>query len=141
MGNLLKFALLILLAAISVTAVLALCAKRSFAQVPATSIASTFVFVKIPEEILPLDRGEKYEDPLDASLKKAKLGEVTGGGTQLGKEKPNGKKSIEWVGVDVELSDFEHGLPFLKSELKRLGAPNGTTLDFTRDGKSVSEAL
>jgi hypothetical protein len=137
----LKFALLIFLVVFSVAAFLTLRPKSSSAQTLAGSLASTFVFVKIPEEILPLDRGEKYEDPLDASLKKAKLGEVTGGGTQLGKEKPNGKKSIEWVGVDVELSDFEHGLPFLKSELKRLGAPIGTTLEFTRDGKTVSEAL
>ena len=136
-----KFVLLALLVAVSVVAVLASAARSSLAQTPAVTTASAFVFVKIPEQILPLDRGEKYEDPLDASLKKAQLGEVTGGSTQLSEEKPDGKKSIAWVGVDVELSDLEHGLPFLKSELKRLGAPAGTTLEFTRDGKTVTEAL
>ena len=30
-----------------------------------------------------MDRGERYEDPLDAFLKANGLGEVSGGGTQL----------------------------------------------------------
>ena len=102
---------------------------------------TAFVFVRIPEQIMPMDRGAKYEDPLDASLKREGLGEVTGGGTQLGKPDANGKKSIEWVGVDVELSDIEDGLTFLKAELRHLGAPSGTTLEFTRNGETVTERL
>ena len=100
-----------------------------------------FVFVRIPEKIQPLDRGTKYEDPLDAALKKERVGEVSGGGTQLSAPGADGKQSIEWVGVDVDLSDFDQGMPILKRELLRLGAPAATVLEYTRDGKKVEEKL
>ena len=135
-----KLALLVL-AIVVVAIVFVVRSKALPAPAIVTSTATTFVFVKIPEQIMPIDRGAKYEDPLDDSLKRAKLGEVTGGGTQLGKPNADGKKSIEWVGVDVELSDLERGLQFLKAELRRLGAPSGTTVEFTRDGKTVTEPM
>ncbi len=93
---------------------------------------STFVFVKINEAIKPIDRGNKYEDPLDNALKKAKLGEVTGGGSSLSKE-----RKIEWVGVDVELLNIEKGIPFLKKKLVELGAPKGSTLEYQYQGKKI----
>ena len=43
-----------------------------------------FVYVKIPEDIEPLDRGDKYEDPRDEILQASGVGEVSGGGSQLG---------------------------------------------------------
>lgn len=42
-----------------------------------------FIFAHINESIMLLDRGEKYEDPLDVYLKKNNIGEVTGGGSSL----------------------------------------------------------
>jgi hypothetical protein len=102
---------------------------------------SQFVFVRVPEQIGPIDRGKKYEDPLDAVLKKEGVGEVSGGGTQLSAPDATGKKSIEWVGIDVDLSDFSKGLPILKRELLRLGAPHATVLEYTRDGKKTEERL
>jgi hypothetical protein len=105
------------------------------------SISTVFVFVKVPESIMPIDRGEKYEDPLDAALKREKLGEVTGGGSQLGELDSEGKRNVEWVGLDVELTDLERGLPFLKKELRRLGAPAETTMEFTRAGSQVTESI
>ena len=94
--------------------------------------APTFVFVKINESIMPIERGHKYEDPLDEALKKAKLGEVTGGGSSLSKE-----RKIEWVGVDVDLVDLDKGLPFLKRKLIELGAPKGSTLKYQLQGKKI----
>jgi hypothetical protein len=91
-----------------------------------------FVFVKIPESILPIARGEKYEDPLDAQLKSAKLGEVTGGGSALSKE-----RKVEWVGVDVNLVNLESGIPFLKRKLIELGAPKGSTLEYQAQGQKI----
>lgn len=102
---------------------------------------TTFVFIKVPESIMPIERGEKYEDPLDAALKSEKLGEVTGGGSQLSEPDANGDRTVAWVGLDVELIDLERGLPFLKTELSRLGAPAGSTLEFTRAGQRIVENI
>ena len=99
-----------------------LCAQR----------ATTFVFVKVAESIQPIARGSKYEDPLDAALKAAKLGEVTGGGSSLSKD-----RKIEWVGVDVELTDVMKGVPFLRRKLIELGAPKGSTLEYEFNGKRI----
>ncbi|QOT75732.1 hypothetical protein [Cupriavidus basilensis] len=92
--------------------------------------------MKINESIMPTERGKKYEDPLDAALKKAKLGEVTGGGSSLSKE-----RKIEWVGVDVELIDLGEGLPFLKRKLIELGVPKGSTLEYQLQDKKIEAPL
>ena len=123
---------------ISILAALAFAGCRPAESVPAKA---QFVFVRIPEQIAPIDRGKKYEDPLDAVLKKEGVGEVSGGGSQLSAPDANGKKSIEWVGIDVDLSDFQKGMPILKRELLRLGAPSMTVLEYTRGGKKIEEQL
>ncbi|CAN5658992.1 hypothetical protein BH10PSE18_BH10PSE18_36730 [soil metagenome] len=97
---------------------------------------TVFVFVKIPESVSPVERGRKYEDPLDKVLRVAKLGEVTGGGSQLG---PDGR--VSWVGVDVELFDVETGIPFVKQALLKLGAPKDTTLTYETAGRRVDVAI
>lgn len=117
------------------------CKPSETASKTTQPVKTQFVFVRIPEQIQPLERGAKYEDPLDAALKKERVGEVSGGGTQLSAPDAEGKKSIEWIGVDVDLSDFDKGMPILKRELLRLGAPAATVLEYTRDGKEVEEKL
>ena len=97
---------------------------------------ATFVFVKIQDQVQPLERGSKYEDPLNAALRSANLGEVTGGGTMMNKD-----KSIAWVGVDVDLYDLEKGLPFLIAKLRELGAPRGSTIEYTAQGRKVERAI
>ena len=47
-----------------------------------------------------------------------------------------GHRDIEWCGIDVDLLDPDAGLELLKAELKRLGAPKGTILEYTLDGIS-----
>ena len=61
---------------------------------------------------------------------RAKLGEVTGGGSQISAQKADGSRGIEWVDIDVEPSnrrtvegDIDKGLGFLERELIRPGAP------------------
>ena len=90
-----------------------------------------FVYIKIPESVGPLNRGDRYEDPLQASLDAHRLGEVTGGGSQLGDEQPDGTRSIEFCGIDVELTDLDRGRALLRAQLLELGAPRGTELHFT----------
>ena len=103
--------------------------------------ATQFVFVRIPETLQPLERAAKYEDPLNVALKKHGVGEVSGGGSQLSEPDKDGKRSIEWIGIDVDLTNFEKGLPVLKRELLRLGAPRSTVLEYSRDGKKTEETL
>jgi len=123
------------------TAVTPMSCGRDPAVKQLKSERSLFVFVRIPEPLMPLDRGRKYEDPLDLALKAAKLGEVTGGGSQLGATRADGTRGIEWVGIDVEVQDLERGIPFVKAELLRLGAPATTVLEFSRAGTKVEEVI
>jgi hypothetical protein len=111
------------------------------AQPSPTGAGSVFVFVRVPESIQPLDRASKYEDPLQLALDEAKLGEVTGGGSQMSEPKTDGSRDIEWVGIDVELVSLDQGLGVLKRELIRLGVPKGTVLEYERAGKQVEERV
>ena len=83
-----------------------------------------FFFIRIPEPLYPEERGEKYEEPIAEALRAAELGEVTGGGQQLGEG-----KSIAYCGVDVELTDRTRGLELLREVLVRLGAPATTVIE------------
>jgi hypothetical protein len=83
-----------------------------------------FFYIRIPEPLLPADRGMKYEDPLADVLRAAQLGEVTGGGQQLGEG-----NSIVYCGVDVILSERVRGLEVLREALFQLGAPSNTVIE------------
>jgi hypothetical protein len=45
----------------------------------------SFIVIQLNEKIMPIDRGEIYEDPLDEFLQRNLYGEVTGGGTMQAK--------------------------------------------------------
>jgi hypothetical protein len=83
-----------------------------------------FYYVRIPGDIGPLERGERFEDALDATLHDAGLGGVTGGGSQLGDG-----STIKYCGIDVLVVDPEKGLQVLVQELRRLGVPLGTVIE------------
>jgi hypothetical protein len=101
-----------------------------------------FVVVHIPEALVPLERGAKYEDPLGDALKARGLGEVSGGGTQLGPRKADGTHDVISIDVDVDLVDAVHGLPALREELLKLHPPPGTRLSYTgTSGAHVQEPL
>ena len=87
---------------------------------------STFdklVVARIWESIQPIDRGERYEDPLQEALEQKGLGEVTGGGTQLGE-----KGEIEFADVEIMLADLNGAVEFTRIALEGLGAPAGSEL-------------
>lgn len=101
---------------------------------PAVDQAETltaFIYAMIPDPVGPLDRAEKYEDPLDQKLGDAGLGYVSGGGTQLGSPLADGSRPIEYCGLDVDVTDLAMALALLRVELPRLGAPDGTELHYT----------
>lgn len=72
---------------------------------------------------MPLERGDRYEDPLDEALKTQEFGEVTGGGTM---QKVSGE--IEFIDLEMRLSDLVRGIPFVISKLENWGAPKGSIL-------------
>lgn len=97
---------------------------------------SHFVYAKILDAVGPLDRGDKYEDPLQDLLDAEGLGEVTGGGTLQDKS-----GTILHVGIDIELTDLDRGIPLVAQKLRELGAPAGSTLEYQIDGKNVSHPI
>src|SRR5262249_54027666 len=92
------------------------------------------IYIKIPAPIGPAERAERFEDPLEESLQRNGLGEVSGGGSLLSQPDADGKRSIEYCGIDVDVRDLAVGLGFLKAEMRRLQAPAGTSLEFQTQG-------
>ena len=122
-------------------AIAAACLVAACADPPEPAATGLFVSVHIPEALMPLERVARYEDPLTTELVRQGLGEVTGGGTQLGARKPDGKHDILGVDLDVDLADARRGLPALRAALRRLNAPPGTELVYESGGKPVKEPL
>jgi hypothetical protein len=84
---------------------------------------TTFVYAQLADRLMPLDRGERYEDPLQEALELRGLGEVTGGGTQMAEA-----NEIDYCGIDIELNDAAAGLPFVREFLTERGAARGSKL-------------
>ena len=83
----------------------------------------TTVTARLYEHIEPLDRGERYEDPLDAALRDAGVGEVTGGGSQMGE-----LGEIEFADIEIQVSDLDAALHVIVQALEQAGAPAGSQL-------------
>jgi hypothetical protein len=117
--------------------------KEFFGQSPLVGDTQPpfFVYVKIPEDIQPIARGEKYEDPLNDLLQALSLGEITGGGSQLGDDRPDGTPSIKFCGLDVDIVTLPEGLACLRERLPKLGAPIGTELHYSLGGRKLQDEL
>jgi len=103
-----------------------------------------FVFIVIRDASGPLERGEVYEDPIDAALRVRELGRVTGGGSQIGEDLPDGTQTIAWCGIDVDLPSATKcgvALELLRAELRRLEAPIGSELHYTDAGDRLLDRL
>ena len=81
-------------------------------------MSDTLLIARLYEHIEPLDRGSRYEDPLDAVLRTAGAGKVTGGGSQLGQF-----GEIEFVDVEMRVASLDDALPLVVESLERSGAP------------------
>jgi hypothetical protein len=81
-----------------------------------------FFYILIHEPLGPMDRGDKYEDPLNNAL--GELGGVTGGGSQLGEG-----NTIAFCGLDVVVNHRERGLRVIRECLRACGAPPNTIIE------------
>ena len=81
-----------------------------------------FFYVLVPEPLGPTDRGEKYEDPLSDAL--GELGEVTGGGSQMGEG-----DTVSFCGLDVVVNHRERGLKVIRECMRSCGAPPDTIIE------------
>lgn len=97
-------------------------------------MSTTFVYAQLNSKIMPINRGEWFEDPLAEALSEKGFGEVTGGGTM---QSETGE--IEYCGIDLDLSDLEQSIPFVADALEQLGAPRGSKLQYEVDGQKVEK--
>ena len=81
------------------------------------------VIARLYEHIEPIDRGNRYEDPLQARLDESRAGRVTGGGSQL-----NDLGGIEYVELELELANLEEAIGTVSASLEQSGAPKGSEL-------------
>ena len=85
-----------------------------------------YLVASLNDKIMPMDRGDVYEDPLDEFLKSMNYGEVTGGGTM---QMENGE--IEYCDLEICLNSAQIDDEMIKqiiNKLEELGAPKGSTL-------------
>jgi hypothetical protein len=100
-----------------------------------------FVYVKMPGDLDPEDRHERFAEPLREALEKEGFGTVTGGGSCFAPPDEDGGDEVVFCGVDVDLYNAEGGFALLRDELIRLGAPSGTTLLYELDGHEYEEPI
>jgi hypothetical protein len=81
------------------------------------------VIARVYEHIEPIDRGERYEDPLQARLEPGKLGRVTGGGSQLDES-----GGITHADIEIELANLNDAVRAVIEALEAAGAPAGSEL-------------
>lgn len=82
------------------------------------------VVARLNDRCQPIDRSERYEDPLDAFLKANGLGEVGGGGTALADT-----GQIDSCDVELQLASVApEVLDAVVAHLEGNGAPQGSSL-------------
>jgi hypothetical protein len=100
-----------------------------------------FIYVRIPGDIQPLARADRFEDPLEAALQAAKLGHVSGGGSQLDDPYPDGSPRVEFCGLDIDTTDLDAARSLLMQELPKLSSPSGTELQYRRGESMLLDRL
>jgi len=94
--------------------------------------STSLIFIQIPEELDPEDRETRYGEPLDAALRVAAVGFVSGGGTLYDAPDEDGERDIIFSGVDADVYDIDTGRALLRTELIALDCPADTKLEFAR---------
>lgn len=93
-------------------------------QARATAARIT-VSITMWEPVLPIERGERYEDPLFERLEAAGLGGAGDGGGTL--QSKTGE--IEQIDFDVSITSLD-AIPLIVEQLEAAGAPRGSLLRY-----------
>jgi hypothetical protein len=96
---------------------------QEFAE-DAHAAGNHFFYVRIPGNIQPLERGERFEDPLDAALESDGIGSVTGGGSQLGDD-----KTVAFCGLDVVVTNRDRGIEIIRRVLTAAQCPKDAVIE------------
>jgi len=78
---------------------------------------------QLNHKLMPIDRGDRYEDPLNEDLAKLEFGSADGGGTMLNKS-----KEIDVIDIEMNLLQTDKSIPFVIQRLEAYGAPRGSKL-------------
>lgn len=90
---------------------------------PTLEKAGYFLYIKIPESLLPDERHKKYAEPIHDFLEAGNFGFTDGGGTMIGAE-----KHIEYIGIEAVVHEREVGVEAVIRILRQLDAPRGTQI-------------
>jgi hypothetical protein len=92
------------------------------------------VLARLYEHVEPIDRGNRYEDPLQAHLDAQHAGRVTGGGSQL-----NANGGIDYADIEIELANLDDAVRFVSESLEQSGAPKRSELIHAGDNRVLRE--
>lgn len=87
---------------------------------------TNYIIAQLNDKIMPLGRGEVYEDPLDEFLKQKGYGEITGGGTL---QSQTGE--IKYCDIEIKLPGkvIDRVILFdIIKQIESFGAPKGSKL-------------
>lgn len=101
----------------------------------ADSKQNSYIVAQLNDKIMPIDRGEVYEDPFDEFLKQKGYGAISGGGTLQSKT-----GEIEYCDVEIELGENEiskQAIVEIIDKLEALGAPKGSKLIIESTGEKI----
>ena len=87
----------------------------------------THLTINLPGAIMPLERGERFEEPLmDAFDAEGIEGRFCGGGSSLGEV--DGRRVVTSCDIELKVEDVALALPVIRRVLTEAGAPPGTTI-------------
>lgn len=93
-----------------------------------------YIYVLLPGNLDPGDRHDRYAAMLDAELRLAGLGAVTGGGTMMrDDDDADGEPVVLFCGIDADVHDLDAGRAMLRDILPELDCPRGTLLQYRVD--------
>jgi hypothetical protein len=82
------------------------------------------LLIIIPGDVDPIERGERFQDPIGRALRQnGRLGRVVGGGTSMSL---GGPRFITSCYVDVDVKDAAQAIPVLRRALLDAEVPRGT---------------